>query len=78
MEDKRFYYNRSIVYGWCVYDRKTHTPAYDACAELLPPVRQDENGTIMESPTMLESEYKAMRLCSRLNVAWKRYRKIMK
>ena len=72
MNQKRFYYNRSVVYGWCVYDRQTNTPAYDACAELLPPVRQDENGTVTESRTMLENEYKAMRLCARLNVAYKR------
>lgn len=72
MDQKRFYYSQSSVYGWCVYDRQTHTPAYDACADLLPPVRQDESGTVTESPVMLESEYKAMRLCSRLNVAYKR------
>lgn len=72
MNQKRFYYSRSVVYGWCVYDRQTNTPAYDACAELLPPVRQDENGTVTESPTLLENEYKAMRLCARLNVAYKR------
>lgn len=72
MNQKRFYYNRSVVYGWCVYDRQVQMPAYDACAELLPPVRQDENGTVTESPTMLENEYKAMRLCARLNVAYKR------
>ena len=72
MNQKRFYYNRSVVYGWCVYDRQIQMPAYDACAELLPPVRQDENGTVTESPTMLENEYMAMRLCARLNVAYKR------
>ena len=72
MNQKRFYYNRSVVYGWCVYDRQVQMPAYDACAELLPPVRQDENGTVTESPTMLENEYVAMRLCARLNVAYKR------
>ena len=72
MDKKRFYYNRSVVYGWCVYDRQIQMPAYDACAELLPPVRQDENGTVTESPTLLENEYKAMRLCARLNVAYKR------
>ena len=72
MDNKRFYYNRSTVYGWCVYDRKTNTPAYDACAELLPPVRQDESGTTTESPVMLTNEYVAMRLCARLNVAYKR------
>lgn len=72
MSQKRFYYNRSVVYGWCVYDRQVQMPAYNACAELLPPVRQDENGTVTESPTLLENEYKAMRLCARLNVAYKR------
>ena len=72
MDKKRFYYNRSVVYGWCVYDRQIQMPAYDACAELLTPVRQDENGTVTESPTLLENEYKAMRLCARLNVAYKR------
>lgn len=71
MSQKRFYYSKSSVYGWCVYDRQIQMPAYDACAELLPPVRQDENGTVTESPTLLESEYKAMRLCARLNVAYK-------
>ena len=72
MEQKRFYYSKSSVYGWCVYDRQTQTPAYDACAWLLPPVRQNEDGQVDESPVLLESEYKAMRLCSRLNVAYKR------
>lgn len=72
MEQKRFYYSQSHVYGWCVYDRKYGSPAYEACADLLPPVREDIDGAIMESPTMLENEYKAMRLCARLNVAWKR------
>lgn len=72
MEQKRFYYNYSGVYGWCVYDRQTKMPAYDACAELLPPIRQDESGTITESPILLESEYRAMRLCSKLNIAHKR------
>ena len=73
MEQKRFYYNHSIVYGWCVYDRNTNTPAYEACADLLPPVRSDESGIITESPVMLDTEWVAMRLCSKLNVAWKRY-----
>ena len=72
VDKKRFYYNRSTVYGWCVYDRKTNTPAYDACAELLPPVRQDESGTTTESPVRLTNEYVAMRLRARLNVAYKR------
>lgn len=72
MDEKRFYYSKSMVYGWCVYDRQTQTPAYEACAEFLPPVKQDESGTTMETPVMLETEYKAMRLCAKLNVAYKR------
>lgn len=68
-EKKRFYYSHSMVYGWCVYDRQTQTPAYDACAGLLPPVKQDESGTTMETPVMLENEFKAMKLCNRLNRA---------
>lgn len=72
MDQKRFYYSKSMVYGWCVYDRQIHGPAYTACAELLPPVRQDESGTVTESPILLETEYKAMRLCAKLNVAYKR------
>ena len=72
MSEKRFYYNRSMVYGWCVYDRQTGTPAYEACAEYLPPVKQDESGTTTESPILLGNEYKAIRLCTRLNVAYKR------
>lgn len=70
MKQKRFYYSRSITYGWCVYDRHTHTPAYDACADLLPPVKWDESGMLAESCTLLESEYKAMSLCRRLNKAY--------
>lgn len=65
----RFYYNRSTCYGWCVYDRLYQAPAYEACADLLPPIKQDESGTTTESPVMLRSEYAAMRLCSRLNRA---------
>lgn len=73
MNDKRFTYNRSRVYGWCVYDREQgHSPAYDACSELLPPVKVDESGITCESPVMLKSEYATMRLCSRLNLAHKR------
>ena len=73
MDQKRFYYSRSSVYGWCVYDREIQMPAYDACVWLLPPARQDEDGTVVdESPVLLESEYKAMRLCAKLNVAYKR------
>lgn len=71
--EQRFYYNQSVVYGWCVYDRDAHhQPAYNACAELLPPVRQDENGTVTESPILMKSEYSAMRLCAKLNMAYKR------
>lgn len=68
MKQKRFYYNHSIVYGWCVYDRNTQTPAYEACADLLPPVKQDESGTVTVSP-ICDSEYRAMSLCTKLNVA---------
>lgn len=70
MKQKRFYYSRSTVYGWCVYDRQTHTPVYDACADLLPPVKWDESGMLAESCTMLGSEYEAMKLCRRLNKAY--------
>lgn len=75
MEQKRFFYNQSNIYGWCVYDRRYGSPAYEACAELLPPVKEDIDGAVMESPTMLENEYKTMRLCARLNVAYKRVMK---
>ena len=71
MNKRRFYYNRSMVYGWCVYDRETNTPAYEACAELLPPVSDDENGRVCVSP-ICDREFTAMRLCTKLNVAWKR------
>ena len=64
VDKKRFYYNRSTVYGWCVYDRKTDTPAYDACAELLPPVRQDESGTTTESPVMLTGSLDLCKVCA--------------
>ena len=72
MEKKRFYYNRSNVYGWCVYDRETHIPAYEACQDLLPPVRVDADGTMVTESPICDTEYQAMRLCSRLNVALKR------
>ena len=73
MNDKRFTYSHSRVYGWCVYDREHgQSPAYDACHELLPPVKVDESGITCESPVMLKSEYAAMRLCLRLNLAHKR------
>lgn len=75
MEKKRFFYNHSSVYGWCVYDREYGSPAYMACADLLPPVTANEDGTVDESPVLLESKYKAMRLCSRLNLAWKKVSK---
>lgn len=69
MADKRFYYCKSSVYGWAVYDREIQMPAYDACAELLPPVSHDETGTVTESPVLLVSEFKAMHLAMRLNSA---------
>lgn len=75
MEKKRFFYNHSSVYGWCVYDREYGSPAYMACADLLPPVTVNEDGAVDESPVLLGSEYKAMRLCSRLNLAWKKVSK---
>lgn len=55
------------------------SPAYEACCELLPPVQVEEDGTtIMESPILLESEYKAIRLCMRLNVAHKKSQRLLK
>ena len=73
MKTRRFYYSRSTVYGWCVYDRQTHSPAYEAM-DLLPPVNDpsewDVSGMVLESPVLLESEYKAMGLCRRLNKAY--------
>lgn len=73
MNTKRFTYRHSSVYGWCVYDRERgQSPAYDACCELLPPVKVDENGTTCVSPVLLPSEYAAMSLCRKLNVAHKR------
>lgn len=69
----RFVYNNSKVYGWCVYDKERNmSPAYDACSELLPPVKVDASGATCESPVLLKSEYAAMRLCSKLNLAHKR------
>lgn len=76
MEKKRFYYNRSIIYGWCVYDRQTNMPAYEACCDLLSPVSDNEEGKVCVSPIFGDNhmgEYAAMRLCTKLNVAWKRY-----
>lgn len=70
MNNKRFTYSHSSVYGWCVYDREHgQSPAYEACCELLPPVKVDESGTTYESPVLLKNEYAAMRLCSKLNIA---------
>ena len=68
MKDKRFYYSKSGVYGWCVYDRQTNTPAYEACCDYLEPIADDEDGTIYVTP-LCDSEYQAMRLCLRLNSA---------
>lgn len=73
MNDARFVYGHSHIYGWCVYDRACGMiPAYEACHELLPPVKVDESGTICESPVLLQTEYAAMSLCRRLNIAHKR------
>lgn len=71
MKQRRFYYSHSSTYGWTVYDRQTHSPAYEACQDLLPPVNPPSEwfttGMVMESPVLLESEYKAMSLCAKLN-----------
>lgn len=75
MSEKRFYYSKSTVYGWCVYDRQTQTPAYEACADLLPPVYQGEDGTVTRTPVLLSGEYEAMRLCTKLNSAWRKYQR---
>ena len=70
MTNKRFTYGQSRVYGWCVYDRERgQSPAYEACCEMLPPIRQDESGTVCESPVLLKNEYAAMSLCRKLNLA---------
>ena len=66
MSNLRFYYTRSNVYGWAVYDRSTQTPAWDGCAELLPPVKSDEHGTVTADPCCL-TEYSASALCLKLN-----------
>lgn len=66
MKTKRFYYSRSTVYGWCVYDRQTNTPAYEACCDHLSPLSDNEEGRVCVSP-ICENEYQAMRLCTRLN-----------
>ena len=68
--NNRFVYSKSSVYGWCVYDTKNGThPAYEACCELLDPIKSDESGTTCESPILLKNEYAAMKLCRRLNLA---------
>lgn len=74
MKENRFYYTKSMVYGWAVYDREYGSPAYIACAEILPPVYDGENGKITVDPCC-ETEYQAMRLCSRLNLMWKKHSK---
>ena len=66
--ERRFYYTRSIIYGWAVYDRQTNKPAWDACAEILPPVYEGKYGKITVDPCC-ETEYQAMRLCMKLNRA---------
>lgn len=70
----RFYYARSVVYGWCVYDRDMGSiPAYEACSELLPMRVDPEDGSLYaESPVLLTGEYHAMRLCHKLNAAHRR------
>lgn len=71
----RFKYGYSHIYGWTVYDIESgHYPAYLAC-DLLLPHKVTEWGEECESPVMLESDYQAMRLCSRLNHAWRLYQK---
>ena len=71
---RRFVYSKSNVYGWCVYDTKHgRLPAYQACCELLPPIKVDESGTVCESPVMLRSEYEAMKLRRRLEIAYNDY-----
>lgn len=73
VEETRFRWGKSHIYGYCVYDTQAgHNPAYTACCELLPPISSDENGTICESPVLLENEYQAARLCGRLNTAWRK------
>ena len=67
----RFAYSKSNVYGWYVLDRELGgMPAYQACCDLLPPIKVDETGTTCESPIMLRNEYAAMKLCRRLNLAY--------
>ena len=57
MKKNRFYWTRSTVYGIAVYDRITQMPAYGAVGYL----------SNCEDVVMIESEYKAMALCSKLN-----------
>ena len=71
---RRFVYSKSNVYGWCVYDtQRGRQPAYEACCELLAPIKVDESGTVCESPVMLRSEYEAMKLRRRLELAYNDY-----
>ena len=58
---RRFYYARSCVYGWTVYDRKTQCPAYIACVK-----------GVVYDVTQLNSEYKAMTACLKCNAAVRR------
>lgn len=73
MNTKRFTYAHSSIYGWCVYDHERGMiPAYEACCQMLPPVKVDESGTTCVSPVLLTTEYAAMSLCHKLNVIHKR------
>lgn len=67
---RRFYYNHSPIYGWCVYDRELGgIPAYAACHDMLPMEKCFDGYMVAESPVMLENEYIAMNMCRRLNAA---------
>lgn len=69
----RFTYRRSVVYGWCVYDKEQgNIPAYNACSELLATLKADNSGITCPSPVLLQSEYATMSLCRRLNLAAKK------
>ena len=74
---KRFVYAYSHVYGWAVYDRnRGMTPAYEACAEVLPPAKVEEDGTILSrSPVNLPDEWTAFNLAVQLNG---KYRKTLR
>lgn len=73
MNNNRFVYGHSHIYGWCVYDREHGMiPAYEACCQMLPPVKVDESGTTCVSPVLLATEYTAMSLCCKLNAIQKR------